>query len=45
MAAEGQSDKMKSDMEVHMKERCGTEFLLVEKTTPIDICGHLLNVG
>jgi len=28
MAAEGQSDKMITEMEVHMKQRCGTEFLL-----------------
>ncbi|MEQ5154436.1 hypothetical protein ABN254_21715, partial [Providencia rettgeri] len=27
MAAEGQSDKMASDMEVHMKQRCVTNFL------------------
>jgi len=27
MAAEGQSDKMASDMEVSMKKRCVTEFL------------------
>ena len=26
MAAEGQSDKMVPDMEVHMKQRCGTEY-------------------
>ena len=31
MAAEGQSDTVTSDMEVHMKQRCVTEFLLVEK--------------
>ena len=37
MAAEGQSDKMASDMEVHMKQRCVTEFLHVEKMAPIDI--------
>jgi len=27
MAAEGQSDKMASDMEAHMKQRCVIEFL------------------
>jgi hypothetical protein len=31
MAAEGQSDKMASDMEVRMKQRCVTEFLHAEK--------------
>ena len=31
MAAEGQSDKMASDMEVQMKQKCVTEFLDVEK--------------
>ena len=44
MAAEGQSDRMVSDMEVHMKQRCGTEFLHVEKMAPTDIHQHLLNV-
>ena len=31
MAAEGQSDKMASDMEVRMKQRCVIEFLHAEK--------------
>ena len=31
MAAEGQSDKMVSDMEVCMKQRCVIEFLHAEK--------------
>ena len=31
MAAEAQSYKMKSDMEVHMKKRCGNEFFHTEK--------------
>ena len=31
MAAEGQSDKMVSDMEVCMKQRCGTELFHAEK--------------
>ena len=43
MAAEGQSDKMVSDMEVQMKQRCGTEFFHVEKMTPTDIHRCLLN--
>jgi len=29
--------RMMSDMEVCMKQRCGIEFLQVEKMTPIDI--------
>ena len=33
MAAEGQSDKMASDMEARMKQRCGFEFLHTEKQT------------
>ena len=44
IAAEGQSDKMVSDMEVHMKQRCATEFLHVEKIAPIDIHQSLLNI-
>jgi len=35
--AEGQSDKTASDMELHMKERGGIEFLHEEKMAPIDI--------
>ena len=31
MTAEEQSDTMMSDMEVCMKQRCGIEFLHVEK--------------
>jgi len=31
MTAEGQSDKMASDIEVRMKQRCVTEFLHAEK--------------
>ena len=34
---------MASVVKVHMKKRCVTEFLHVEKMTPIDI-RHLLNV-
>ena len=44
MAAEGLSDKMASDTEACMKQRCVTEFLCVEKMTPTDIHQHLLNV-
>ena len=31
MAAEGQSDKMTSDIEEHMKQICGNEFFCAEK--------------
>ena len=34
---------MVSDMEVHMKQRCVTEFLHVEKSAPTDIHRYLLN--
>ena len=37
MAAEGQSDRMASDMEVHMKQGCRTEFLHVGKMAPLAI--------
>jgi len=37
MTAEGQCDKMASDMEVRMKRRCVTEFLHAEKIAPNDI--------
>ena len=40
----GQSDKITSDMEMHMKLRCRTEFLNVEKMAPTDIHQCLLNV-
>ena len=43
-AAEGQSDRMVSDIEVHMKQRCVTEFLREEKTAPTYIHQCLLNV-
>jgi len=39
MAAEEQSD-----MKVHMKQRCVTEFLRAEKMAPTDIHWCLLNV-
>ena len=37
MAAEGQSGKMVSDAEVHVKQRYVIEFLHVEKMAHIDI--------
>ena len=43
MAAEEQSDKMSSDMEVHMKQTFVTEFLHTDKMAPTDIHRHLLN--
>ena len=43
MAAEGQSDRMVSDMEMQMKQRTATEFLYEEKIAPKDIHQHLLN--
>ena len=33
---------MTPDMEVHMNQRCVTEFLHAEKMASIDIHGHLL---
>ena len=44
MAAEGQSDKLASNMEMHMKQRCVIEFLHVEITAPSGIHQHLLNI-
>jgi len=44
MTAEGRSDKMASNMEVRMKQRCVIEFLHAEKTAPSDIHRGLLNV-
>ena len=44
MAAEGQSDRMLSDMGVHMEQRYGTEFLHAEKMAPMDIHRCLLNI-
>jgi len=37
MTAEGQSDKMVHDMEVHMKQRCVTEFLYADKMAPMNV--------
>ena len=44
MAAEGQSDRMASDMEGGMQQRCVAKFLRVEKIAPTDIHQCLLNV-
>ena len=44
MAAEGQSDRMVSDMDVQMEQRSATEILHVEKMAPTDIYWHLLYV-
>ena len=44
MAAEGQSDKMVSDMGVWMKQSCVIELLHAEKMAPTDIRQHLPNV-
>jgi len=44
MAAEGQSDKMASDMKMWMKQMCEIEFLHVEKIASTDIHQHMLNI-
>jgi len=44
MTAEGQSDRMASDMEVRMKQRCVIESLHAEKIAPNDIHRRLLNI-
>ena len=44
MAAEGQSDRMPSDMEMHMKKRCATELFPAEKMVLTDVHRCLLNV-
>ena len=44
MAAEKQSDRMASDMEVHNKQRCVSEVLHVEKMVTINIHRWLVNV-
>lgn len=41
----GQPGKMESDMEGHMKQRCGTEFLHVEKSAPSDVYQHLSSIN
>ena len=38
IAVEGQSDKLVTDMEAHMKQKCGTKFLHELKPASIDIC-------
>jgi len=44
MVIEGQSDRMVSDFEVRMKQRCGIKFLHVEKIAPTDIHCHFQKV-
>ena len=44
MAAEGQSDTMESVTKMRIKQRCVTEFLCVDKTSPTDIHQCLRNV-
>ena len=41
MAAEGQSDRTASDMEVRMKQRCATEFLHEGKTSHLSVLAEL----
>ena len=45
MAAEGQSDKMASEVEVRVKRRVVLEFLRAGKMAPIDFHQCLLNVS
>ena len=44
MAAEGQSDRTASNVEVQMKQRCGNEFLHAETIAPIDFHLQLLSI-
>ena len=44
LAAERQSDRMVSDVEACMKQRCVIEFLHAQKEAPIDIHWCLLNI-
>ena len=44
MAAEGHSDAMAPDVEMQMKQRCGTEILHADNMAPSDIHRHLLNI-
>jgi hypothetical protein len=44
MTAKGQSDKMTSNMEVRMKQRCVIEFLHAEKIVSNNINRRLLNI-
>ena len=41
----GQIERMVSNMQVHTRQRCVTEFILMGNTAPIDIQQHLLNVS
>ena len=41
MAAEGQSDKMVSDMEVHMEQTVPVNSSTQKKKAPIDIAEHV----
>jgi len=45
MAAEGQSDTMASYMDVHMKQKCGTEFFHAEKMVTNETHQHFLYVS
>ena len=44
MAAEWKSEKLVSEIEMRVKQKGGTEFLHVEKMTPIHIYRCLLSV-
>ena len=44
MEAEGQSDKMVSDVEVYLRKRFGIKFLHVEKMVLINSHRYLLNI-
>jgi hypothetical protein len=44
VTVEGQSNKMASDMEVRMKQKCVIELVHAEKIAPNDIHRRLLNV-
>ena len=44
MAAEGQSDRVASDMEVHIKQKCDIEFLYVKNIATSNIHLHLPSV-
>ena len=44
MAAEGQSDKIVSDMEVPMRQWCGTDFLPAKRIASTNIHQCLLNI-
>ena len=44
MAAEGQPDRMASEVKVHMKQKTGIEFLHVKKMAPVDTDPLSLNI-